>query len=333
MSIPVICDRCRQTGIAGEADFSHLGDLLDFEPVPVQPRVNGWDPDAQRAFIALLAATGSKSQSAKAIQRNPHGITQLLKRGDAASFRLAFDRAMAIAKANGSMKIAQGVADAAARNAQLTPPSRLHGLKTPPLDGEGQGWGDEEFSEEDRIRLLENIATKFQRKVAAEREARLNGEIVAADFYLRQITFIEVTFDLTASEFGWAADDVLRDLRRGEYGIREIVSTPFADWLDTRRRMWWLSEGDPERPPHPDPRFLKSHDEGPWGSRGAEGFSTNVDQNAYGACTPPARGYSAEEWAAMPVNEQILAREKQFAEDAREQAEWEARAREAWEAS
>lgn len=63
MTVPVICDSCRKTGLSGEADFTHLGDLLEFDPVPVQPRVNGWDPEAQRAFIALLAATGSKRRA------------------------------------------------------------------------------------------------------------------------------------------------------------------------------------------------------------------------------------------------------------------------------
>ena len=51
-AIPVICDRCRSTGVSGEGDFSHLGDLLDFTPVQRRKRLNGWDADAQRAFIA-----------------------------------------------------------------------------------------------------------------------------------------------------------------------------------------------------------------------------------------------------------------------------------------
>jgi hypothetical protein len=108
MSIPVICDRCRSTGHSGEGDFAHLGDLLDFEPVSVQPRANGWDPDAQRAFIALLASTGSKRRSALAIGRNAFGIEQLLKRPDAGSFRTAVEQAKAIYKQHGAMKIAAG---------------------------------------------------------------------------------------------------------------------------------------------------------------------------------------------------------------------------------
>ena len=129
MTIPVICDRCRVAGTAGTGDFSHFGDLLEFEPVEVRARVNGWDADAQRAFIALLATTGSKRRAALAIGRNAFGIDQLLKRPDADSFRAAYDRALAIAKQNGAMKLATGVADSAARNAQLAPPSRLRGFE------------------------------------------------------------------------------------------------------------------------------------------------------------------------------------------------------------
>ena len=138
MSIPVICDRCRSTGTAGEGDFSHLGDLLDFTPVPRKTtRVDGWNEERQRAFIAALSATGSKRQAAQSIGMAAFGVDQLLKAEGNESFKAAFDRAMAIAAQNGSMKIAQGVADAAARNSvlahgratsALTPPSRLRGM-------------------------------------------------------------------------------------------------------------------------------------------------------------------------------------------------------------
>jgi hypothetical protein len=163
MSIPVICDRCRSTGIAGETDFSHLGDLLEFEPVPrKKQRVDGWSPEKQRAFIAVLAATGSKGQAARAIGKAPNGVEQLLKNEDSDSFKAAVERAMAIAAQNGSMKIAQGVADAAARNAQLTPPSRLIGLKPgqvlnelgEPEDEESLGRRGEEAGERIGAKLL-----------------------------------------------------------------------------------------------------------------------------------------------------------------------------------
>src|SRR5690349_18244242 len=249
MSIPVICDRCRSTGLAGEADFSQLGDLLEFTPVPRRKqRVDGWTPERQRAFIAALSATGSKRRAAQAVGMATYGVDQLLKSEGNDSFKAAYDRAMAISEKHGAMKLAQGVADAAARNAQLTPPSRLRGLDPEP---------QEELSEDAMWDLIHNIGIKFMKKVAAERRARLAGEIVAADFYLRQVTMLEVTLDLTADKFGWDAREVLHQLRRGEHGILQIASTPLSDWLDRSRRMWWAQEGEPERPPHPDASFLE----------------------------------------------------------------------------
>lgn len=325
MSIPVICDRCRSTGIAGESDFSHLGDLLEFEPVPRAPRPNGWTPEAQRAFIAILSATGSKAGAAKALNRNAYGIDQLLKDERGGSFRLAFERAKAIARQNGAMKIASGLADTAARNAQLTPPSRLRGLAAAEDPNAG-------YSDDQKWQLLQHLAMKFFRKVSAEREARLAGEIVAADFYLRQITFLEVIFDLTAQHFGWDSGAVLRDIRKGGFVALDIVSTPFTDRLDYCRREYWRDLEDPERPLHPDPSLTIQHGGGPWGPRGDEGFATAVDQGSTGATTTPARGYSAEQWARMNNAEQHQARKQQFAEDAAEQIAWEAKASVEWQA-
>ena len=90
--------------------------------------------------------------------------------------------------------------------------------------------------------------------------------------------------------------------------------------------MWWAQEGEPERPSHPDVRFLEKH-------RSAEGdYSTATDQHATGATTTPARGYTQEQWAEMEHEEQKRARQRQFDEDADEQRQWEARARADFEA-
>ena len=316
-AIPVICDRCRSTGVSGEGDFSHLGDLLEFTPVPRKKRVDGWSPEKQRAFIAALSATGSKRRAALAVGMQPNGVDQMLKSRGNESFKAAYDRAMAIAAQYGTMKIAQGVADAAARNAAMTPPSRLRGLEPEPAA---------ELPEDQKWDLIHGIGVKFMRKVVCEREARLAGEIVAADFYLRQITMIEVTFDLIAARFGEDARQVLAELRRGDHSIMHIASTPLTDWLDRARRMWWKDEGEPERPPYPDVRFLERR-------RSAEGdYAIEVDQDTYGATTPPARGYTQEEWARMNNHEQRIARQKQFDEDAVEQQAWERRAFEQWQA-
>ena len=323
MSIPVICDRCRATGIAGEADFSHLGDLLDFTPVPRKTkRVDGWSPERQRAFIAALSATGSKRQAALAIGMQPYGVDRLLKDEGSESFKAAVERAKAIAAQHGSMRIAQGVADAAARNAQLTPPSRLRGLQSPPLDGDGQGWVDEpddEHDEEQKWHLIQTIGVKFMRKVAAEREARLAGEIVAADFYLRQITFMEVMIDLLSCDWGWDPQAVLQDLRRGDTSLLQVSSTWLSDWMDRSRRLWWQQEGEPERPAWPDTRFLERR-------RHADGdYAVAVDMSACNGMRPPP-GITQEEWDAMSKADQRAAIERQRAGDAEEQRAWEAKA-------
>ena len=248
MTIPVICDRCRVAGNAGTGDFSHFGDLLEFDPVPRQPRVNGWDADAQRAFIALLATTGSKRRAALAIGRNVFGVDQLLKdqRGD--SFRTAYDRAMAIAKQNGAMKLATGVADAAARNAHMAPPSRLKDL---PLEREGAG-----MSEDEKIDVLNTIFNKFLGKVEAERKARLAGEVVAADHYLRQITFVEIAFDMMAERLNMDPWLTMGEFRRAGANIFEIAETDMSRLLDAHRRQLWEDMNDPDRPEHPPQRYL-----------------------------------------------------------------------------
>lgn len=307
-SIPVICDRCRQLGTAGAGDFSHLGDLLDFAPVPRRKeRVDGWNAEKQRAFIAALAATGSKRRAAMAIGMAAYGVDQLLKAAGSDSFKAAFDRAMAIARQGGTMRIARGVADAAARSAYLAPRS---GLRDHPPEDDG-------VDDERKMELVRTLAARFMKKVAVEREARLAGEIVAADFYLRQVTFLEVLFDLAVGGFGWDPAAILRELRRGGHGVLHIASTPFAEWLDGRRREWWRSEGEPDRPPQPDPRYLERH-------AGSDGdYSSYADATGVGAGTPPARGFTAEAWASLSADEQTAARQRQFDEDAEEQKAWE----------
>lgn len=248
MTIPVICDRCRVAGTAGTGDFSHFGDLLEFEPVPRRQRVNGWDADAQRAFIALLATTGSKRRAALAIGRNAFGIDRLLEDENGASFRTAYERAMAIARQNGAMKLATGVADAAARNAQMAPPSRLKDMV---LDREGAG-----MSEDEKIDLLNEIFRKFLGKVEAERKARLAGEVVAADHYLRQITFVEIAFDMMAQRLNMDPWMTMGEFRRAGHNIFEIAETEMSRLLDAHRRQLWEEMNDPDRPEHPPQRYL-----------------------------------------------------------------------------
>jgi hypothetical protein len=72
------------------------------------------------------------------------------------------------------------------------------------LGGSGHEPDDDgpEMSDDNKLQLIEGLFAKWLAKVEAERKARLAGEVVAADFYLRQTTFFEVTFDLMCEGMG-----------------------------------------------------------------------------------------------------------------------------------
>ena len=65
------------------------------------------------------------------------------------------------------------------------------------------------------------------------------GEVVAADFYLRQVTFLEVAFDMMSEGLGLDGWELLGDLRRGGHRITEIAETPMSRMLDDKRRELW----------------------------------------------------------------------------------------------
>ena len=310
--------------LAGDPE---IAPLLNFEPVARKvKRPDGWTPELQRELIARIAVTGTLQSAVWQMGKHATGAEALYKTPGADSFRESWDAAVIIGRRrNGldSQRPFAGPVPGITRRIPRT--SAPQEVELEELEAEGP-------DDDRKLQLVQHLAGKLMKKVALERQLRLNGEIVAADFTLRQVTMIEIVFDLTASHFGWDAREVMRNLRRGERSLLEIVSTPFADWLDVQRRIWWLSEGDPERPPHPDPRFIEEQKHGPWGPRGEEGYTTYVNDNATGAMTNPARGYSQEEWRHMNHDEQRMARQVQFDVDSEEQREWERRAHEDWEA-
>ena len=113
-AIPVICDRCRATGLAGEDPFAELADLLSFTPVPRRPHANGWTPELQRGFIAALATTGSAPRAARAIGKHAFGAEQLRRAKGGASFAAAWDAALDICRERELAGLAEGLADLAA---------------------------------------------------------------------------------------------------------------------------------------------------------------------------------------------------------------------------
>jgi hypothetical protein len=300
-----LCDRCRAEGRAGAEPFAGLGELLDFEPVPRKARADGWMPRTQRAFIAALALTGSRKAAADAVGMSEGSVTHLLKSQGSESFRAALEAAQRMALDEG----------------------RFGGGPRGPHGGEPSGWrrrgggaaalsahadpspDDAEAADKRKEALLDTILVKYILKVSMERSARLAGRIVEADFYLRQLTWLEVALDACADGDGLAE---LQRLRLRDLHLLQIAETPMSRLLDQARQLCWARLGEPERPEHPPRRYLQEH----------HGLSIEPMQYPRGGT-----GVSQEE--------QMRRLAEQHAADAEAQIEWEMRAAEqsaAWRA-
>jgi len=79
-------------------DDPEIAALLAFEPVPRKVTVaGGWTADKQREFIAWLAVHGSTGKASEAVGMHRTGAIQLYKSPLGASFRAAWDSAVALA--------------------------------------------------------------------------------------------------------------------------------------------------------------------------------------------------------------------------------------------
>jgi len=310
--IPVLCDRCRAEGFGGAEPFADLGDLLEFEPVPRRPRADGWTPELQRAFIAALAVTGSDRQAARAVGKAQFGVDQLKKARGNEGFMAAHAKAMAMAADDRSRRLAAGLHAVTEQAAFWRPPdpawSKASTRQIPPAPEPvppAQELDDDALlaAAGPKLEVLDGFFRHYLQRLEMEREARLGGRIVEADFYVRQVTFMEVMLDLLSGD-GWAWLD--RQRFEGDEGHRllpiEIAETPLSRLLDETRRACWAESGEPERPPLPPPEQLADH------GRYKSGLQD------------PIRG--GPDW-----REQELAIKARHEEAARVQIQWEEKAR------
>jgi len=72
--------------------------LFDFIPAPVRGRRDGWTPDRQRRFIALLAAGTPSNHAAKAVGMSKQTAHALRRRPGAESFAAAWEAALTQAR-------------------------------------------------------------------------------------------------------------------------------------------------------------------------------------------------------------------------------------------
>jgi hypothetical protein len=264
--IPVVCDRCRAEGLAGEDPFAAFGALLDFDPVPrYAKRADGWDAETQRAFIAALSLTGSVRAACRAVGKSAFGVEQLLRHQGSEGFRAAYDEAMAISGDERSRRLAEGLRAVAAEQAGWRPPdppwanARPRGRPSErfrPMAAAAAPAGEEVASSlETLVDWLEPIVGKYCIKLGQEREARLAGRIAEADFYLRQLTWLEVAIDLASGD----GLRLLREFRVDGRRLGDIAETPMSWLLGQVRRRAWAAAGEPLGPEHPPADLLVHH--------------------------------------------------------------------------
>ena len=285
---PVICDSCRREGLSGLAHFKSLKPLLDFAPVPRKcQRHDGWTPKRQQAFIAALAESGSVELACRAVNMASVGAYKLRAQPGAEEFREAWDAALDhgadIIDARAMERATQGVAvpifhqgeqvgERRVFNERLTMWMLQH--RKPGKYGHAKR-GHEDAADLDELEAmreearenhqawLDEIAKKWRGRIRQEREARIAGNIAQADFYLRQLTHMEVILELGGGGKhliwmvnagrgvgDWARDDEATRARLYAPG-GAVVQTDISVRLDNERRALWETMGDPMRPPLP----------------------------------------------------------------------------------
>jgi hypothetical protein len=89
----------KRTGNGASPEYSAaLAALLDFDPVPVRRRRDGWTLERQRRYAAALFENGHMGKAARAVGLTEQSAAKLRRRPDAASFARACGAAYASAR-------------------------------------------------------------------------------------------------------------------------------------------------------------------------------------------------------------------------------------------
>lgn len=290
-----------------DADFEHdpeLAGLLEFEPVPRKVnRPDGWSPERQRRFIQLIVETGSPQRAAVAMGKVLSGVECVYRGEQAEGFRGAWDRAVEIVRTREERRLAKLRADAVKE-----PPHRR--ALPPPVPAPANEGGDAPVSAEDQWQMMLKLFERYARKLQAERKARRAGDIAAADFYLRQATWLEVCMEVGGLH------RLLTDATIGGHNVMDVAETPMSRTLDEIRRDMWSADGiRPEPPSH----LLLDHGE----------CSTEPGE-VYGQLSAPPWA-DPDEWRTLDLNQQRARYAEQRARDAAAYKAWIARATADWE--
>jgi len=237
-----------------------IAPLLRFDPVVRKiRRPDGWTPELQRELIARLAATGTIQAAVWQMGKHATGAEALYKTPSADSFRASWDAAVIIGRRRNGLDSQPPYAGPVPGITRRHSSPERGGGPSRTRSGMVEGPDDEpDMDDDQKLNLIEGLFYKWLSKVEQEREARLAGEVVAADFYLRQVTFFEVAFDLMTEGFGQDGWQVLSELRRGGHHLTQIAATPMSQMLDAKRRELWAAMKQPNRPEYPPARYLLS---------------------------------------------------------------------------
>lgn len=258
--------------------------LLSFTPVPRKiVRPDGWDAARQRGFIAWVAAGGNAIAAATAVGRSLSGARQIRREDALGEFTAAWTGAVALYDSRHTP---------AGPPRPQAPPPQDHAPRPAPASEAAP----DEMEEAEQQELLDEIFRRYAVKLEAERASRLEGRIVEADFYARQLSFIELVLDI-----GGRAQELLHFLSWDGLHLLQVSATPGSVLLEKARRAFWLEKGEADRPP---PAPLGRHN---------ERFATGEDDY------DPVRDGTRKEWELRQKEKHRLAAEAQ--------AEWEARAR------
>ena len=96
---------------------------------------------------------------------------------------------------------------------------------------------------------MERLTRLYLGRIAMERRDRLAGDIPAADFYLRQLTHMEVLLELGGGgkHLLWLAEGNV-PAAPASHEPEPIYATELTERLDARRREAWAAAGEPDRP-------------------------------------------------------------------------------------
>jgi hypothetical protein len=255
--------------------------LLEFEPVLRRTRRHdGWTPARQRGFIAGLARLGSVDLAAQGMDGTSSGIWKVRESAGAQEFAESWDGALTLFHRRNPALTRRG--------GRARPPwCQPRPAPAPPPGRAPEPDGDDPEEEE----LNEQLWNRYLLKLASERQARLEGRIAEADYYVRQLTFIELVFDL-----GGCAFEMLSRLRCGGVDLFHLVATPVSTAFERTRRDIWREQGEADRlPPAPLGDY---DDECAWGERNYFNGPTDGDYNAWHAARDEKHRMQAEAQAA-----------------------------------